>query len=75
MGLGDERRLDDGAERKKEARPYSFQTASCPMRQRVLPALISSKAQSEREQERGRERYGREEEALIWGEAVKRRRI
>lgn len=84
MREGKKRRLDDGSGekvREKEARLVSLQAASCPMRQRALPALISSKAQSEGERGRargregGRERYGGEEEALIWGEAVKRRRI
>lgn len=60
----DERRLNDRAKMKKEARAFSSQTASCPMRQRAMPALISSKAQSKRERERkgGRGRDSDEEE-------------
>lgn len=58
MGLGDESRLDDGAGGKEEALPISLQTASCPMRQQGLPALISSKAQSKERREREGERDG-----------------
>lgn len=41
-----------GTERKKKARSFPLQTALCPMRQRGLPALISSKTQSREKQER-----------------------
>lgn len=49
-------------EREKEARLVSLQAASCPMRRRALPALISSKAQSEGEQEGGGREGGRDME-------------
>ena len=47
MGLGGERRIRGTRERRVWS--FSLGTASCQMRQRVLPTLISSKAQSERE--------------------------
>lgn len=50
------RRSGEGQRERRGLGPFSLQTASSPMRQRVLPALISSKAQSEREQERERRR-------------------
>lgn len=74
----DERGLDYGAQRdrEKDGGLVLFLTDGLVSNEAasILPALISSKAQSEG-RERERERYGGKEEALIWGEAVKRQRI